>query len=101
MALRNFDLLNIWSVEQMTVQNYGICSKFGKVTVENLTFCNLGFGKNVAPIFCRNCFQNNIIEPRSQSYDFKIFHHNSRGELFKAKLAPTENFAPCQHWVSG
>jgi hypothetical protein len=45
MALRNFDLLNIWSVEQMTVQNYCICSKFGKVTVKNLVFGNLEFEK--------------------------------------------------------
>jgi hypothetical protein len=45
MALRNNDLSNIWSVEQMTFRKYGFCSNFGKVTVENLTFSNLGFGK--------------------------------------------------------
>ena len=45
MALLNLDLSKIWSVEQMTVRNYGICSKFGNLTVENLVFGNLEFKK--------------------------------------------------------
>jgi hypothetical protein len=45
MALQKFDLLNIWFFEQMTVQNYGICSKFGNLTVKNLLFGNLEFEK--------------------------------------------------------
>jgi hypothetical protein len=56
MAIRNYDLSNIWSVEQLTVQKFDCLKiwpfellKFGKLTVEIFAFCNLEFGKNVAP----------------------------------------------------
>jgi hypothetical protein len=42
---------NVWQFGNLTVQNYGICSKFGKVKVKNLAFCNLVFGKKRRALF--------------------------------------------------
>jgi hypothetical protein len=41
----------------LTIQNYGICSKFGKLTVEIFAFCNLEFGKKRSTVFVILHFQ--------------------------------------------
>jgi hypothetical protein len=44
-GIQTTDMSNFCPLKHLSFPKYVFCSKFGKVTVKNLAFCNLGFGK--------------------------------------------------------